>query len=164
VPRDASFAGAVARVQRAWGERPLARTTLRTHVGQLRAFDLPGVLEMFHPSRRDTCFLALLQLGESEAVVGAGTAPDLTVPVAQIESLWTRDAVLFWAEGDEPSRARETLSSLGFTEPDLKAALTRFQQRANLVPDGLLGPRTRMALFALAPGERPRLSAEGGGS
>lgn len=164
VPRDASFAAGVARVQAAWGERRLARTTLRTHLGQLRAFDLPAVLEMFHPARRDTCFLALVRLGDSQAVVSAGKAPEMTVPVSQIESLWTRDAVLFWAESKDPFGASDTLSSLGFIEPDVKTALTRFQEKVDLVPDGRLGPRTRMALFALAPGERPRLSAGGGGS
>ena len=164
VRRDTSFGTAVARVQAAWGERPLARTTLRTHLGQLRAFDLPAVLEVFHPARRDTCFLALVRLGESQAVVSAGGAPEMTVPVAQIEGLWTREAVLFWTEHKGPSWPRETLKSLGYDEPDLRGALTRFQERVELVPDGLLGSRTRMALFALAPGPRPRLSAGGDGS
>jgi general secretion pathway protein A len=164
VPRDKSFSTAAARVQATWGERPLARTSLRTHLGQLRAFDLPAVLEMFHPARRDTCFLALVRLGEDRAVVSVGGAPELTVPVSQIEGLWTRDAVLLWPESKQPSWARDTLASLGYDDPEFKGALTRFQERAELVPDGLLGSRTRMALFALAPGERPRLSAAGGGS
>ena len=43
----------------------------------------------------------------------------------------------------------------------MAAAVRRFQQSAGLVTDGLLGPRTRMALFALSPGARPRLSASG---
>jgi general secretion pathway protein A len=164
MPRAGSFTAAVARVRAAWGDRPLTRTTFRTHLDQLRSFDLPAVLEMFHPARTDTCFLALVRLGAGEAVVSAGGSPEMTVPVAQIESLWTREAVLFWAEGKEPPRVREALSSLGYTEPDLKTALTRFQEKVDLVPDGMLGPRTRMALYALAPGERPRLSAGGGGS
>jgi general secretion pathway protein A len=162
MPRDASFEAAVARVRAAWGDRPLARTSLRTQLAQLRAFDLPAVLEMFHPARRDTCFLAMARLGKSEAVVSAGGAPELTVPVRQLEELWTRQAVLFWPQDEGDARVRDTLAALGFTEPALGDALTRFQQSVDLVPDGVLGSRTRMALFALSAGPRPRLSAGGG--
>ncbi len=58
--------------------------------------------------------------------------------------------------------ARQRLSGLGYAEPEMAAAVSRFQASAGLVPDGLLGPRTRMALFALSPGSRVRLSASGG--
>jgi murein L,D-transpeptidase YcbB/YkuD len=119
---------------------------------------------MFHPSRRDTCFVTLLRLDARAAVVAAGDA-DLEAPLSQVDALWTRDAVLFWPEPPEARRdswARETLASLGYAEPDLAAAVARFQKDADLVPDGLLGSRTRMALFARAPGERPRLAPDGG--
>ncbi len=164
MPRQDSFAAAVARVQRAWGEEGLSRATLRTHLDQLRSLGLPAVLEMFHPSRRDTCFVTLLRLDARAAVVAAGDA-DLEAPLSQVDALWTRDAVLFWPEPPEARRdswAKETLASLGYAEPDLAAAVARFQKDADLVPDGLLGSRTRMALFARAPGERPRLAPDGG--
>ena len=169
-PRGASFAAAAARVEAAWGGSALSRTTLRTHLEQLRALDLPAVLEMFHPARRDTCFVALLRLDERAAVVAAGGAPEIEAPISQIDAFWTRDAVLWWPEpvgmrtdrGQSEARARQALSGLGYAEPDMAAAVSRFQQSAGLVPDGLLGPRTRMALFALSPGSRTRLSASGG--
>jgi general secretion pathway protein A len=168
--RRASFAAAAARVEGVWGGSALSRTTLRTHLEQLRALDLPAVLEMFHPARRDTCFLALLRLDERAAVVAAGDAPEIETPLSQIDALWTRDAVVWWPEsdamrGDRGRReawAREALSGLGHAEPVMSAAVSRFQQSAQLVPDGLLGPRTRMALFALSPGSRARLSTGGG--
>jgi general secretion pathway protein A len=167
--REASFAQAVARIGRVWQGRPLSRTTLRTHLGQLRALDLPAVLEMFHPSRRDTCFVALLGLGERDALVAAGEDEPERVPLAQVESLWTRDALLAWPEDDslrdDPARqsawARGVLAAHGYGEADLGAALRRFQGDAELVSDGLLGPRTRMALFARATPEHPRLSTGG---
>jgi general secretion pathway protein A len=170
LPREASFRAAAARVQTAWGERVLARTTLRTHLEQLRAFDLPAVLEMFHPSRPDTCFVALLRLGRSSAVLGVGNDPEITAPLEQVEKLWTHDAVVFWpdpaGEGDAPESvtawAKDTLGTLGYVGKDVAAATASFQEAAGLVPDGLLGPRTRMALFALSRGSRPRLSTEGG--
>jgi hypothetical protein len=148
----------------------LARASVRTHLDQLRRLDLPAVLEMFHPSRRDTCFLALLRLDGASALVAVGQEPEMTVPTAQLDALWTRNAVLTWPEaedlrGDRVRRtawARETLGHLGFGDADLQAAVSRFQADTGLVPDGLLGPRTRMALFALSPGPRPRLSGNRG--
>ena len=168
-PRQASFASAAAYVQEAWGRRVLSRTALRTHLGRLRALDLPVVLEMFHPSRRDTCFVALLGLDGRTATVGAADAPQLETPLDQVDELWTKDAVVWWPEPADVGRddarreawARRALSALGYDEPELRAAVGRFQEAAGLVPDGVPGPRTRMALYALAPGERPRLVRSG---
>ena len=164
--RDASFLQATSRLGKAWGSRPLSRTTLRTHLEQLRALDLPAVLEMFHPSRRDTCFVALLGLGEPGARVAAGDGPVELVPRSLVEELWTRDAVVAWPEdaslrGDKNRQtawARGLLTTQGYSEPDFAEALRRFQHDAQLVTDGLLGPRTRMALFARASLAHPRLS------
>jgi general secretion pathway protein A len=163
--REQSFAQANARIARAWAERSLSQTTLRTHLAQLRAIGLPAVLEMFHPSRKDTCFVALLRLDERDAVIAAGDGPDETVPARQLDELWTRDALLSWPEsdalrGDETRAAewaRPRLATQGYGDDDLAAAIRRFQADAHLVSDGLLGPRTRMVLFARDPGPRPRL-------
>ena len=167
LPREASLASAAARVQAVWGGRPLARATLRTHLEQLRSFDLPAVLELSHPARRDTCFAALLRLDERSARVAIGGEPEIEVPLAQLDGLWTQDAVVWWPE--EPGgasaagqdAAQQSLAGLGFSEPELAAAVARFQQHTSLVADGRLGPRTRMALYALSARERPRLSREG---
>jgi hypothetical protein len=70
--REASLRAAVSQVQGLWGPEPLERTSLRTHLDQLRRLDLPVVLEMFHPARRDTCFLALLSLDHGTASVSVG--------------------------------------------------------------------------------------------
>jgi general secretion pathway protein A len=169
MPRAESFAAAAARVEAAWGGGTLSRTTLRTHLEQLRALDLPAVLEMFHPSRRDTCFVALLRLDDRTAHVAAGGAPEIEAPLEQVDDLWTRDAVVWWPEPPDvradPARreawARQALSGLGHAGPELASAVSGFQQGAGLVPDGLLGPRTRMALFALSPRARPRLTGGG---
>ena len=168
-PRQASFTSAAARVQATWGGRALSRTTLRTHLGHLKALDLPAVLEMFHPSRRDTCFVALLRLDDRAAVVAAADEPVIEAPPSQVDELWTRDAVVWWPEPadvgrDEARRdawTRVALTALGYGEPQLRAAVSRFQEAAGLVPDGVPGPRTRMALFALSTGVRPRLVPAG---
>jgi general secretion pathway protein A len=166
LPRDASFAAAAARVQSIWGRTPLAQAALRTQLDQLRAFDLPAALELSHPSRRDTCFATLLRLDERAAVVAIGDEPRLVVPLAQLDGLWTQDAVVWWPEEQAAATGvaatRQALAGLGFTEPDLMSAVARFQQQTSLVADGRLGPRTRMALYALSAGERPRLSPGAG--
>ena len=78
--RGRSFDAAVGRVQALWGPDALERTTLRTHMEQVRRLNLPVVLEMFHPARRDTCYLALLHLDGDQAVVAADGSP-LRVPL-----------------------------------------------------------------------------------
>ncbi len=163
MPRPSSFFAAANRIEAGWGGVALSRTTLRTHLGQLRTLGLPAALEMFHPSRRDTCFVALLRLDDRAARVAAGEGPPIEVPLSQLDALWTRDAVVFWPEPPEfrarpdvrEAWARQVLSGLGYAEPDLPAALRRFQEEVDLVPDGLLGSRTRMALSARSGRVRP---------
>jgi general secretion pathway protein A len=163
--RDVSFRTAVARIEAAWNEPDLTRTSLRTHLDQLRRLDLPAVLEMFHPLRPDTCFVALLGLdGEAVSVEIAGAGP-FEVPASQVDALWTREAIIPWPEtrlvpSDPPRRGiwvRETLSALGYGGDDTAGAVERFQQDVGLVPDGVAGPRTRLVLFARSGPHGPRL-------
>ena len=152
-------------VESAWGGSGLERTTLRTHLSQLRRLGLPAVLEMFHPSRQGTCFLALLGLEGETATVALGDDGPLEVPVAQVDALWTRETVLPWPEAREvPSDPagrgawiRDTLRDLGYDTSDPTAAVSQFQQDGGLVTDGVAGPRTRLALFAFSRTEGPRL-------
>ena len=170
LPRDDSFRAAVRSVESTWGGSDLERTTLRAHLPQLRRLGLPAVLEMFHPSRRDTCFLALLGLEDGTATVSIGADGPTEVPVSQVDALWTREAVVPWPEArDLPAGpagqvawTRNTLRGLGYEADDPGAAVARFQHDAGLVPDGVAGPRTRLALFALSATEGPRLDASGG--
>jgi general secretion pathway protein A len=171
-PRDESYRAAVARIEALWGGDGFRRTTLRTHLAQVERLDLPVVLEMFHPSRTDTCFLTLLRLDGPLARVAVGDEELATVPVSQVDTLWTREAVFPWPEDRElPSDPDErdawlrgTLDHLGYDGEDPAGAVERFQSDAGLVPDGVPGPRTRLVLFALSPGVRPRLTVNGGAS
>jgi len=160
--RGRSFDAAVGRVQALWGPDALERTTLRTHMEQVRRLNLPVVLEMFHPARRDTCYLALLHLDGDQAVVAADGSP-LRVPL-------TRQAVFLWRDFDaitpasDPQRTnawvRQALSRLGYPapEPDLALAVARFQQDADLAADGVIGARTLMTLYSRSQYPRPRLT------
>ncbi len=168
LPHDASFQAAVAQVEGLWGGARLERTTLRTHMDQVRRLDMPVVLEMFHPARADTCYVALLRIEGDTAVVSTGGAP-LRVPLADLDRSWTRQAVFLWKDFDalsaaaDPDRtaawARDTLARLGYLhgEPDLAGAVARFQHDADLAADGVIGARTLMTLYTRAPYPRPRL-------
>jgi general secretion pathway protein A len=168
LPHDGSMQEAVTRIQGLWGPPALERTALRTHMDQVRRLDLPVVLEMFHPARADTCYVALLQIQGGEAQVATGSGPPLRVPLAEVDRLWTRQAIFLWRDFDalsgasEPARteawARDRLSRLGYLrDADLAAAVTRFQQDADLAADGRIGARTLMTLYSRGPYPRPRL-------
>jgi general secretion pathway protein A len=166
---DRSFDAAVGQVQALWGPDALERTPLRTHMEQVRRLNLPVVLEMFHPARRDTCYLALLHLEGDEAVVAADGSP-IRVPLADVDRLWTRQAVFLWrdfdalAPGGDPARTnawvRQALARLGYAahDPDLALAVARFQQDADLAADGVIGARTLMTLYSRSQYPRPRLT------
>ena len=165
---DASLAGAVREVQSLWPEPPLEKTALRTHLEQVRQLDLPAVLEMFHPTRRDTCYLALLRLEGDQAVVAGPDGAPLRVPVSELDRWWTRQAIFLWRDFDlaqgDPARtaawARDALGRLGYlgSDPDLPGAVARYQRDAQLTADGVVGNRTVMSLYTRGPYPRPRLS------
>jgi general secretion pathway protein A len=168
---DASMEGSVRAVQALWGQAgqaPLERTALRTDLGQVRRLDLPAVLEMFHPTRHDTCYVALLRLeGDQAVIMGTAGAP-LRVPLAEVDRWWTRQAIFLWRDYDlaqsDPTRtaawAREALGRLGYLgqDPDLPGAVARFQRDAQLAADGVVGNRTVMSLYTRGHYPRPRLS------
>jgi len=168
LPHEASMLDSVTRIQTLWGTPDLERTTLRTHMDQVRRLDLPVVLEMFHPARADTCYLALLHVDGEEAVVAIGSEPPRRVPLAEVDRLWTRQAVFLWRDfdalsaADDPGKteawARERLERLGYLrDANLPAAVTRFQKDADLAADGRIGARTMMTLYSRGSYPRPRL-------
>jgi general secretion pathway protein A len=166
--RDASLEDAYRAVQALWGQAPLERTALRTDLGQVRKLDLPAVLEMFHPTRHDTCYVALLRLEGDQAVIAGAAGEPLRVPVAELDRWWTRQAIFLWRDYDlaqsDPTRtaawAREALGRLGYLgqDPDLPGAVARFQRDAQLAADGVVGNRTVMSLYTRGPYPRPSLS------
>ncbi|HEY7516284.1 MAG TPA: peptidoglycan-binding domain-containing protein, partial [Vicinamibacteria bacterium] len=166
--RLGSFRSAIARLEGIWGRPRLQRTNLRTNLEQVRRLDLPVVLEMFHPGRKDTCFLALVGLEGQTAVVTLDDRPPFKVPAAQLDQLWTREAIFLWPDegglvGD-PRRAeawvRDTLERLGYSRgPSLILALEEFQRDSQLIADGVVGTRTLMTLYSRGSDPRPRLKS-----
>jgi general secretion pathway protein A len=175
LPAEGSLESAATAVGALWGEGPLERTFLRTHFDQLRRLDLPAVLEMFHPSRRNTGYVALLGLSENSAVVGDGAGGRRVLPVAELDRRWTRQALVLWrdVESTDAGRdgvrtrafARASLARLGYPDPglggDLAATVARFQRDTELAADGVIGNQTLMGLYAMGLYQRPRLAKAG---
>lgn len=171
--REPSRRAAESEVTALWGGRALERTALRTHLDQIRRLDLPVVLEMFHPGRTDTCFVALLRLAGGQALVARGPGATLQVSEAELDRLWTRQATFLWRDFDalgsppDAGRAaawtRESLGRLGYLAEgaDLASAVARFQREAELSADGVIGERTLMTLYSRGPYARPRLQGRG---
>jgi general secretion pathway protein A len=168
LPHEASLQASIAHVQALWGPPALERTTLRTHMDQVRRLDLPVVLEMFHPARADTCYVALLRIDGDVAVIATGDGPAVRVPLGELDRLWTRQAVFLWrdfdllgAGADAPRTeawARDRLSQMGYLQgSDLPAAVARFQRDTDLAADGRIGARTLMTLYSRGTYPRPRL-------
>jgi general secretion pathway protein A len=167
--RSDSFRDAVQRVRVAWGTDDLITTTMRSHFGQVRILDMPVILELFHPNRRDTCFVALLQFESPDTaiVATAGHAPQ-RVTLSELDRFWTRQTVFLWKDHDRllenrnrarlDSWTRSALTSLGYETMDLVSAIKRFQANADLVADGAVGQRTLLALYSRGQYARPRLS------
>lgn len=128
------------------------------------------MLEVFHPARRETCYVALLRIDGATAQLSAGGQP-LQVAVDELDRLWTRQALLLWRDHDglvaqgpaaigAPS-TRAALERLGYSpQADLGGAVARFQRELGLTPDGVVGARTLLALYSLDRSDQPRL---GGG-
>ena len=168
-PRDGSLTGAEQEVLGLWGPGRLERTPLRTQLEQLRRLDLPAVLEMFHPARRDTCFLALVGIEGDRADVAIAGRGRVPVALAELDRFWTRQAVVWWRDYDAVSNAdaaraagwaRDALARLGYSEAvsDIPGGVARFQRELELAPDGIVGSRTLMALYSRGPYPRPRLA------
>lgn len=166
--REASQRWAESEVRGLWGAAPLERTPLRTHLDQVRRLDLPLVLEMFHPARGDTCFVALVGIDGDAAVIAARGGAPLRVALKDVDRLWTRQATFFWRDeeqllGAPAERAsawtQDALSKLGYPSAGTEGggSLVRFQEALDLAPDGVLGSRTLMALYSVQDRPRPRL-------
>jgi hypothetical protein len=165
-----SLEAALDELRSLWGPGPLEEVAFRAHLNQLRRLDLPVVLEMFHPARRDTTYLPVLQIDGETATVA--TAPGVRVPVrlADLDLHWTRAAHAVWRDFDgvlrqpDPERVSSwigtALARRGFSvgPAGLADAVARFQSARDLTPDGIVGSRTLMTLYSLGDYPRPHLS------
>jgi general secretion pathway protein A len=161
---------ALEQIRSLWGPGPLEEVAFRAHLNQLRRLDLPVVLEMFHPLRRDTTHLALLQLDGDIALVSTATGTRLSIPLAELDRHWTRVARAAWRDFDGVLRNPDpawthswisaTLARRGYAigPAGLAETVARFQAERDLAPDGIVGRRTLMTLYSSGDYPRPRLA------
>ena len=151
----------------------LQYSRIDTTLDQLRAVNVPVVLELFHPSRKDTLFATLTELDGGWAIVHFAPGDSFRVPITALTNYWTGGARTFWRDyeslhaADESTRlewARERLEEIGLLENDstdkqFDQALGELQKRILVEPNGELGEETRLALYSLSGGYRvPHLS------
>lgn len=165
--REASLVSAIARVEAAWEGARVERAPLRLETPLIRLLDLPVVLELLLPGGQ-TRHVALVGLAGDSATLDLGDARR-RVSWAALEVLWTRNAIVLWKDfeslalapdpGWATRWALDRLQAAGYSGPpgELAGPLARFQAEAGLVADGVLGPRTLMALYSRAGYPRPRL-------
>jgi len=150
----------------------LAATFLpETTLAELRAIGLPAILELRDRALRRP-FLVRRMTGDS-AVLVTPTGEGVSFTLDAIEQAWGRQAWVIWRNVDQvPSDPHQELTpivlatlavrlqKLGHITPPLPAANTdrfqqgvrRFQRAIGLTEDGIVGPRTTLALSRVIGG------------
>jgi general secretion pathway protein A len=153
-----------------------------TNFDGLRSSNLPCILEMFVPQELNPRYLVLAQLAGDTAKVFYEDASPIEVPVDTLDEFWLRRAFVYWIDlepigeniklGDSGGQVvwlQSGLQSLGLYkgkptgefDENTQEAVLDFQQQCSLLPDGIVGPKTKLALYAnLKQYSVPRLNSE----
>lgn len=150
-------------------------------LSHVRFFDLPALLEV-RAKDGGLAYVPLVELGVTEATLKAQDGAE-RVGVADLEAAWTGKYLLVWklppggsdflavgTSNDDVRWLRDQLAkvpNLGVLKSDsavfdaaLESALRAFQASKGLMPDGIAGPRTFIALeHAVALDGVPRLAS-----
>jgi general secretion pathway protein A len=162
----------------AW-RRGLQELQLTANRSMLRLLDLPALLVMRVPDEDEPRYVALTGLDESRIVLSVDGGP-VTTDADALQRLWTGQAHVLWRDfaglgptlqpgtrGVSVVQLQELLRRVGATviEPTgtfdsgTSRAVVDFQRRNQLAADGLVGPLTRIVLYATATGyRRPALA------
>jgi general secretion pathway protein A len=145
----------------------LPETTLE----ELRAVDLPAIVEVNEPPGRRPQLLR--RLDGATATLVSGSGEETRVSSADLDRSWTHAAWLMWRNVDllpaDPNRELSPivvatlalrLQKLGLLSPPtptsnterFQQAVRRFQGSMGLRPDGIVGPRTTLALSRVVAG------------
>jgi len=150
----------------------LAATRLpETDLDELRAVNLPAILEMNgQPSAR---VKLLARLDGATATMISPDGGESRVPVDELDASWGHSAWVIWRNVDllpvNPALDLTPivvatlglrLQKLGLLNPPIptsnsdrfQAAVRRFQSSVGLEPDGIIGPRTTLALSRIVAG------------
>ena len=146
------------------GRYHLAATFLAdTSIGDVRAVGLPVLVDVEERGVRQA--LLLRRMGRDAAVLVTAAGEERQVPLDQLEGGWTRSAWVLWRNvdllpTDPATRMTPTvattvslrLTKLGFPGERLDESVRRFQRANGLTEDGIMGPRTTLALARATTG------------
>lgn len=140
-------------------------------VGELRAVNLPALIGLEERGARQPYLLRRLE--RDTAIVLSATGEERRVSLDRLEPAWTRAAWVVWRNVDQlptdpagqmtptvVTTVALRLSKLGFLPgatpaeagPRLEDGVRRFQRAAGLPEDGIMGPRTTLALARATTG------------
>jgi general secretion pathway protein A len=150
----------------------LAATFLaETSLAELRGIGLPALVEVLEPPTWRPYLLRRMD-GDTVTLVGSA-GEDVRFRADSLEAAWTRSAWVIWRNVDllpsDPFQAMSPtvlatlalrLQKLGYLSPPLpgaydgrlQQAVQRFQRDMQLSEDGIVGPRTTMALSRVTGG------------
>jgi general secretion pathway protein A len=162
----------------AW-RRGLQELPLTGNRSMLRLLDLPALIALRVPGTRGPRYVALTGMDRSRAVLSIGEVP-VILDADLFERVWSGEAHVLWRDFDAlgPSLRRgdrgvgvahlqRLLKRVGAVngEPNgefdlgTETAVLEFQRAHWLEPDGIVGPLTRIVLYASAGGyPRPALA------
>ena len=148
-------------------------------LSRLAMLNVPAILELSLPDTGQRRFAVLAGIAGSNGIVRFGDIGTLLTP-QDIDRVWLGDAHLLWRDfenlsprlvpgssGPEVERLQKLLIRVGVypVQPSLTydtattEAIARFQRSRRLIPDGIVGPLTKIVLYgALVDYQHPRLS------
>lgn len=142
----------------------LAATFLAdTSVGDVRAVGLPALVGVDEGGARGAYLLR--RMDRDAVLLVSATGEERRVTLDRLQSAWTRSAWVVWRNVDllpvDPAvemtptvttTVALRLSKLGFSAGQLGEAVRRFQRANGLEEDGIMGPRTTLALARATSG------------
>lgn len=153
-----------------------------TNFDGLRATNSPCILEMFVPHEPSPRYVVLAQLRGKTAKIFYADQTPLDVPLEALDDFWLRRAFVFWKDLEQVGEAMRLgdsggqvvwlqagLQTLGLYHGELSGefdktteeAVLKFQRKSSLQLDGIVGPKTKLALYAnLDQYPVPRLNSE----
>lgn len=168
--------------------RGLEHLAITGNTAMLRLLDVPAVLELRLPGTSGPRYAALVGMQDGAPVLAAGDGTTVSVQTAFLEKAWYGQAHVFSRDfeglgpgtldgrsrGARVTRLQGLLRHIGayggpesgLFDPATSAAVLDFQRSRYVSADGIVGPLTRVALYAAAGGyPRPTLTdAAAGGS
>jgi general secretion pathway protein A len=181
------IAAAAADFQRIADRRGLEHLVITGNTAMLRLLDVPAVLELRLPAASGPRYAALIGMQDGAPLLAAGDGTPVVVQTAFLEKAWYGQAHVFSRDfeglgpgtldgrsrGARVTRLQGLLKHIGayggpesgLFDPATSAAVLDFQRSRYVSADGIVGPLTRVALYAAAGGyPRPRLNGAAGGS